>query len=88
LFIASSTLSYWIKINKQGKLKEVSKERRPLTEVEMELAISKVECGLLKKPLRSLPRSRCQVCGHERDATQVFYFRDEPDINVIGERIL
>ena len=56
LSIASSTLSYWVKINKKGMLKEVGKQRRPLTEVEMELArvkrelaISKMERYILKK---------------------------------------
>ena len=55
LSIASSKLSYWLKINKKGMLKEVGKQRRPLTEVEMELArvkrelaISKMECDILK----------------------------------------
>jgi transposase len=70
LSIASSTLSYWLKINKKGRLKEVGKQRRPLTEVEMELArvkrelaISKMECDILKKAAayfakESLPGTR------------------------------
>ena len=70
LSIASSTLSYWLKINKKGMLKEVGKQRRPLTEVEMELArvkrelaISKMECDILKKAAayfakESLPGTR------------------------------
>jgi len=43
LSVAASTIRYWIKANKEGKLKEVGKQQRPLTEVEMELARVKRE---------------------------------------------
>ena len=43
LSLASSTLSYWIKASKSGKLGEIGKAQKPLTEVEMELARTKKE---------------------------------------------
>jgi transposase len=56
LSIASSTLRYWVKVHKKGKLQEVGGQHRVLTEVEMELArvkrelaIKKMECDILKK---------------------------------------
>ena len=70
LSVAPSTLAYWVKVSKQGKLKEVGKHRKPLTEVEMELArvkrelaIAKMECDILKKAAayfakESLPGTR------------------------------
>ena len=43
LAISPSTMRYWIKADREGKLKEVGKQQRPLTEVEMELARIKRE---------------------------------------------
>jgi len=43
LLIAPSTLRYWVKADREGKLKEVGKQQRPLTEIEMELARVKRE---------------------------------------------
>jgi len=48
LSIAPSTLRYWVKADEVGKLGEVGKERRPLTEVEMELARVKRELAIVK----------------------------------------
>ena len=48
LSIAPSTIRYWIKASKEGKLKEVGKQQRPLTEVEMELARVKRELAIVK----------------------------------------
>lgn len=70
LSVAASTLRYWVKANKEGKLKDVGKQQRPLTEVEMELARVKrelaevrMERDLLKKAAayfakESLPGTR------------------------------
>jgi transposase len=70
LSIAPSTLRYWVKAHEKGELGEVGKERRALTEVEMELArvkrelaIVKMERDLLKKAAayfakESLPGTR------------------------------
>ncbi len=43
LSVATSTIRYWVKADKDGKLKEVGKQQKPLTEVEMELARVKRE---------------------------------------------
>jgi transposase len=56
LLLASTTLSSWVKAYKAGKLGEVGKNQRPLTEVELEnyrlkkeLAEVKIERDILKK---------------------------------------
>ena len=43
LSLAPSTLTYWVKAYKTGKLGEIGKALKPLTEVEMELARTKKE---------------------------------------------
>lgn len=43
LSLAPSTLAYWVKAYKAGKLGEIGNTRKPLTEVEMELARTKKE---------------------------------------------
>ena len=43
LSLAPSTLAYWVKAYKSGKLGENGKAQKPLTEVEMELARTKKE---------------------------------------------
>ena len=43
LSIAPSTIRYWVRADGEGKLKEVGKHQKPLTEVEMELARVKRE---------------------------------------------
>jgi len=70
LSLPSSTLRYWVKVHKDGKLGEVGKTRRPLTDIEMELARVKkeliearMERDLLKKAAayfakESLPGTR------------------------------
>jgi transposase len=70
LSIAPSTLRYWVKADREGKLKEVGNQQRPLTEIEMELARVKrelaearMERDLLKKAAayfakESLPGTR------------------------------
>ncbi len=56
LSLAPSTLAYWVKAYKSGKLGEIGKTQKPLTEVEMELARTKkalaevkMERDILKK---------------------------------------
>ncbi len=70
LSVSPSTIRYWVKANREGKLKEVGRQQRPLTEVEMELARVKrelaevrMERDLLKKAAayfakESLPGTR------------------------------
>ena len=68
LSLAPSTLGNWLKAYKSGRLGDVGKSYRPLTEVEMELAQIKkenaelkMERDILKKTPRILPGSRCKV---------------------------
>ena len=68
--LPTSTMANWVKAAKTGKLGEVGKNYRPLTEVEMELArirkemvIVKMERDILKKAAayfarESLPGTR------------------------------
>ena len=56
LSLPTSTLANWVKASKSGKLGDIGKNYRPLTEVEIELArvkkenaILKMECEILKK---------------------------------------
>ena len=48
LSLPASTLGYWVKAYKAGKLGEIGKMYRPLTEVEMELARTKKELAEVK----------------------------------------
>ena len=43
LSIAPSTIRYWVNADREGKLKEVGKNQKPFTEIEMELARTKRE---------------------------------------------
>ena len=70
LSLPKSTLENWVRAAKTGKLGDIGKTRRPLTEVEMELArvkrelaITKMERDILKKAAayfakESLPGTR------------------------------
>ena len=48
LSLAPSTIAYWVKAYKAGKLRDVGKAQRPLTEIEMELARTKRELAEVK----------------------------------------
>jgi transposase len=48
LSISTSTIRYWVKASREGKLQEVGRQQRPLTEVEMELARVKRELAIVK----------------------------------------
>jgi len=48
LSLAPSTLAYWVKSYKAGKLEGIGKAQRPLTELEMELARAKKELAEVK----------------------------------------
>ena len=48
LSLPTSTLANWVKAAKAGKLGDVGKKYRPLTEVEMELARTKKELATVK----------------------------------------
>jgi len=48
LSLAPSTLAYWVKAHKSGKLGEIGKAQKLLTEVEMELTRTKKELAEVK----------------------------------------
>ena len=48
LSLSPSTIGNWVKAYKAGKLGEVGKSYRPLTEIEMELARTKKELAEMK----------------------------------------
>jgi transposase len=48
LSLPPSTLAYWVKAYKEGKLGQIGKTQKPLTEVEMELARVKKENSTLR----------------------------------------
>jgi len=48
LSLAPSTLGYWVKAFRTGKLGDIGKSYRPLTEIEMELARAKKELTEVK----------------------------------------
>jgi len=48
LSLAPSTLAYWVKAYKKGKLGDIGKAQKPLTEVELELAKTKKELAEVK----------------------------------------
>jgi transposase-like protein len=70
LNLAPSTINNWVKASKSGKLADIGKSYRPLTEIEMELSrvkkenvTLKMECEILKKAAayfarESLPGTR------------------------------
>ena len=95
LSLAPSTLSYWVKASKAGKLGEVGKMQKPLTELEMELAKVKkenaelrMERDILKKQPRTLPGSRCPVRDDARTATPVPGAAYGTDVERVGQRLL
>lgn len=49
LSLPKSTLENWVRVAREGKLCEIGRGRKQLTEIEMELAITKMERDLLKK---------------------------------------
>jgi transposase len=64
LSMPKSTLERWIKVARQGKLHEIGKSQRPLSEGEMELArvkreleIVKMERDILKKAAAHFARA-------------------------------
>src|SRR3989337_844626 len=48
LSLPTSTLANWFRASKSGKLSEIGKSQRPLTEIEMELARTKRELAEVK----------------------------------------
>ena len=94
LSVAPSTIRYWVKANKEGKLKEVGKQQRPLTEIEMELARVKrelvevrMERDILKKATAYFAKESLPG-DHESNAIPVWYWGDVPYFAGIQEWLL
>ena len=95
LSLAPSTIGNWVKAYKAGRLGEVGKTQRPLTEIEMELARTKkelfevkMERDILKKQPRTLPGSCCPVCDDARTATPIPVTAYETGNERLGQRLL
>ena len=95
LSLPPSTLANWVKACKAGRLGEIGKTYRPLTETEMELARTrkelvevKMERDILKKQPRTLRRSCCPVRVDERTAASIPCTAGEADFKRIGKWIL
>ena len=63
--LAPSTLSYWVKAYKGGKLGEIGKTQRPLTEIEMELARTKKELVEVKMERDILKKAAAYFTARE-----------------------
>ena len=95
LSLPPSTLGNWIKAYKEGRLGDIGKKYKPLTELEMELARTKKELSevkmerdILKKQPRTLRRSRCPVRDDEETAAQISVTAALPGIECICQRLL
>ena len=93
LSLPPSTLGNWVKQFKAGRLGEVGKTYRPLTEIEMDLARTKKELAevkmerdILKKQPCTLRRSRCPVRDDEGTTVRVSGTAPEasPGGNAVG----
>ena len=62
LSLPPSTLGYWVKLYKAGKLGDVGKSYWPLTDVEMELARTKKELAEVKMERDILKKSSRVLC--------------------------
>jgi transposase len=95
LNLPTNTLDNWLRKYKAGKLGDIGKNYRPLTDTEMELARLKrenaelrMERDILKKQPRTLRRSRCQVRDDATIAAQVLCPCFESNVRCIGKRVL
>ena len=95
LSLPKSTLGNWVKAYKEGRLGEVGKTYRILTEVEMELARTKKELAevkmerdILKKQPRTLRRSRCRVRVNKETAARLPVTTYLSGVECIGKWVL
>ena len=59
LDVPKSRISYWVRANKAGNLKNIEKNRRELTDTELEIANSRLELAKVKiNRVRYLKKSR------------------------------
>ena len=95
LSLPPSTLGYWVKAQRAGKLGDVGKTYRPLTEIEMDLARTRKELAevkmkrdILKKQPRTLPGSRCPVRDDGGTAARLPHMCLGPIVGRIGQWLL
>ena len=70
LSLAPSTIAYWVKAYKAGKLKEIGKTQRPLTEIEMELARTRRELAEVKMERDILKKATAYFAKESLPGTQ------------------
>jgi transposase len=70
LSLAPSTLAYWVKAYKSGKLGEIGKAQKPLAEVEMELARMKKELVEVKMERDILKKAAAYFARESMNGTR------------------
>ena len=77
LSVSPSTIRYWVKANKQGELKDVGKQQRPLTEAGMELARVKRELAEVRMERDILPKATvlCERVAARNAIAKVMQFK-------------
>lgn len=70
LSLPPSTLENWVKANKAGKLGDVGKTYRPLTEIEMELAMTKKELAEVKMEREILKKAAAYFAKESLSGTR------------------
>ena len=70
LSLAPSTLSYWVKAYTAGKLGDIGKMQRPLTEIEIELARAKKELAEVKMERDILKKAAAYFAGESLHGTR------------------
>jgi transposase len=70
LSLPPSTLGNWVKANKAGKLGDVGKTQRPLTEIEMELSRTKRELAEVKMEREILKKAAAYFAKESLSGTR------------------
>jgi transposase len=70
LSIAPSTLRYWVLANKEGKLTDVGKKQKPMTELETELARIKRELAQVKMERDFLKKAAAYFAREPQSGTR------------------
>ena len=70
LQLAPTTIMNWVKASKAGKLGEIGKNYRPLTEVEIELARTKKELATVKMECEILKKAAAYFAGESLPGTR------------------
>lgn len=70
LSIAPSTLRYWVKASREGKLKDVGNKQKPLTEIEKDLARVKRELAQVKMERDFLKKAAAYFAREPQSGTR------------------